>query len=397
MRLSHFAITKAKPKDRAYRLSDGAGLYLLIERNGSKLWRFRYRFAGRENMLTLGPHPAVSLAEAREKRDEARKLLAAGTDPSENRKREKREAAIERANTFGAIADEVLSNKEANAAAGSTIDKNRWLLKDLAAPLSDRPIAEITAAEILQLLKQIEKSGRRETARRLRGAIGSIFRYAIVTLRATSDPTLALQGALLAPKVNHRAAITDEKAFGGLLRAIDDYDGWPTLKAALQFNALTFARPGEVRGALRKEFDLDKSVWRISPERMKMRRPHEIPLSRQAIAALQDIWPLSEYAELVFPSIRSKRKPLSENAFNSALRRMGYEQDEMTAHGFRSTASTILNERGYNPDVIEAALGHQDEDEIRRAYNRAKYWPERVKLMQDWADLLDQFRSAKLS
>lgn len=394
MRLSHFAITKAKPQDKSFKLADGAGLYLLIEPSGSKLWRFRYRFAGRENMLTFGPFPAVSLGDAREKRDQARKLLASGVDPSERRKQEKREAALKSANTFGAIADEVLSNKEEREAAPSTIDKNRWLLKDLAAPLADRPIQEITAAEILELLKRIEKSGRRETARRLRGAIGSVFRYAIVTLRATNDPTLALQGALLAPKVNHRAAITDEKKFGSLLRAIDEYDGWPTLKAALQFTALTFARPGEVRGARRSEFDLDNAVWRIAPERMKMRRSHEVPLSKQSIFVLQEIWSLSEYGELVFPSIRSNRRPLSENAFNAALRRMGYEPDEMCAHGFRSSASTILNERGYDPDVIEAALGHQDEDEIRRAYNRAKYWPERVKLMQDWAELLDKLKVA---
>jgi integrase len=357
MHLSHFAITKAKPKDKAYRLSDGAGLYLHIEPGGSKLWRFRYRFAGRENMLAFGPYPAVSLGDARDRRDEARKLLAAGTDPSAKRKQDKREAATKNANTFGAIADEVLANKEANEAAGSTMNKNRWLLKDLAAPLAGRPVAEITAAEILDLLKRIEKTGRRETARRLRGAIGSVFRYAIVTLRATSDPTLALRGALLTPKVNHRAAIVDEKELGGLLRVIDGYDGWPSLKAGLQFIALTFARPGEVRGAKRTEFDFDKAVWRIAPERMKMRRPHEVPLSRQAVAVLKDIWPLSEYGGLVFPSIRSNRRPLSENAFNSALRRMGFGQDEMTAHGFRATASTILNERGINPDVIEAALG----------------------------------------
>jgi hypothetical protein len=260
MHLSHFAITKAKPKDKAYRLSDGAGLYLHIEPGGSKLWRFRYRFAGRENMLAFGPYPAVSLGDARDRRDEARKLLAAGTDPSAKRKQDKREAATKNANTFGAIADEVLANKEANEAAGSTMNKNRWLLKDLAAPLAGRPVAEITAAEILDLLKRIEKTGRRETARRLRGAIGSVFRYAIVTLRATSDPTLALRGALLTPKVNHRAAIVDEKELGGLLRVIDGYDGWPSLKAGLQFIALTFARPGEVRGAKRTEFDFDKAV-----------------------------------------------------------------------------------------------------------------------------------------
>ncbi len=395
MYLSNFAITKAKPKDKPYKLSDGHGLHLLVEPNGSKLWRFRYRFAGRENMLAFGAYPIVSLAAAREKREQTRKLLAAGTDPSAKRKLEKSAAATVTANTFGAIVDEVLANKESNEAASSTLDKNRWLLKDLAEPLANRPISEITAAEILQLLKRIETSGRRETARRLRGLIGSVFRYAIVTLRATSDPTIATHGALLAPKVNHRAAIIDEKQLGGLMRAIDDYDGWPTVAAALKFTALTFARPGEVRGATRKEFDFAKAIWSISEERTKMRRPHEVPLSRQAIAVLQGIWTLSDYGELVFPSIRSNRLPLSENALNSALRRMGYTKEEMTAHGFRASASTILNSRGHNPDAIEAALGHQDENEIRRVYNRAKYWPERVKLMGDWADLLDTFRNLK--
>jgi integrase len=395
MHLSHFAITKARPKEKPYKLSDGAGLHLLIESNGSKLWRFRYRFAGRENMLTFGAYPIVSLAEAREKRDEARRLLVAGTDPSAKRKQEKTGATTVTKNTFGAIADEVLANKEANEAASSTLDKNRWLLKDLAAPLANRPISEITAAEILQLLKRMETSGRRETARRLRGLIGSVFRYAIVTLRATSDPTIATHGALLAPKVNHRAAIIDETQLGGLMRAIDDYDGWPTVAAALKFTALTFARPGEVRGATRKEFDFEKAIWKISEERTKMRRPHEVPLSRQAIELLQSIWTLSDYGDLVFPSIRSNRLPLSENALNSALRRMGYTKEEMTAHGFRASASTILNSRGCNPDVIEAALGHQDENEIRRVYNRAKYWPERVELMQAWADLLDTFHEMR--
>ena len=286
----------------------------------------------------------------------------------------------------------MIARKEAEEAAESTLSKNRWLLEDLAAPLAKRPIAEITAAEVLQLLKRIETSGRRETARRLRGMIGSVFRYAIVTLRATSDPTVALHGALLAPKVQHRAAIVDEKALGGLMRAIDDYDGWPTLAAALKFTALTFARPGEVRGATRREFDLENAVWRISEERTKTRRPHEVPLARQTIEVLRGIWTLSDYGQLVFPSIRSNRAPLSENALNSALRRMGYTKNEMTAHGFRAAASTILHERGFAPHVIEAALGHQDENEVRRAYNRAKYWPERVTLMQSWADILDECR-----
>ena len=226
----------------------------------------------------------------------------------------------------------------------------------------------------------------------MRGTIGSVFRLAVVTLRANHDPTIALQGALLAPKTKPRAAITDERAFGGLLRSIDEFDGWPSIRAALQFSALTFARPGEVRGAKRSEINFEKSMWRISPERTKMRRVHDIPLSRQALAVLEDIWSLSDLGELIFPSLRTHTRSLSDNAFNSALRRMGFAQDEMTAHGFRASASTILNENGFNPDVIEAALGHQDENEMRRAHNRASYWKERVEMMQKWADMLDAFR-----
>jgi integrase len=393
MPLSDLAARKAKATGKPFKLADGGGLHLLVSPNGSKLWRLKYRFAGKEKLLSFGPYPAVSLADARRRRDEAKKLLIEGTDPSTKKKLDKLAASTAAANTFGAVAREVLENKKANDAAEATMDKNRWLLEHLAAPLADRPIAEITAAEILQLLKSVEKTGRRETARRLRGAIGSVFRYAMVTLRASQDPTLAIHGALLPPKVEHRAAIVDETRFGALLRAIDEFDGWPSLRAALKFLALTFVRPGEVRGATRNEFDLKEAVWRIPAERMKVRRPHEIPLSRQALAVLEDIWPLSEYGDLVFPSIRTNRRPLSENSFNAALRRLGFAQDEMTAHGFRASASTILHDRGYDSRVIEAALGHQDENEIRRAYNRAKYWPERVKLMQDWADLLDSFRS----
>ena len=255
-----------------------------------------------------------------------------------------------------------------------------------------RPITAITPAEILVLLQRIEKTGRRETARRLRGTIGSVFRLAIVTLRATNDPTFALRGALLRPNVQHRAAITDERELGALMRSIDEYDGWPTLRAALQLVALTMMRPGDVRHMCRSEIVFPKAVWHIPAERMKMRRPHDVPLSDQALTVLRGIWELSD-GQLVLPSIRSFSKPLSENALNSALRRMGYAQDEMTAHGFRSSASTILNERGCDPDVIEAALAHEDEDNVRRAYNRAKYWPQRVKLLQEWADLLDEFKS----
>jgi len=392
MSLSQFAILKARPKEKPYKLSDGEGLHLLVRPGGSKLWRFRYRFAGRENMLALGAFPATSLAAARTKRDEARKLLADGADPAVKRKLDKIAAATAAQNTFGAVAAECLANMEATGAARSTISKNRWMLNDLAAPLANRPIAEIVPAEILAVLKRIEKSGRRETARRLRGVMGSVFRHAIVTLRATHDPTVPLRGALLRPNVQHRAAITDEKQLGSLMRSVDEYDGWPTVRAALQLLALTMTRPGDVRGMRRSEINFEKAVWRIPAERMKMRRPHDVPLSKQALKILKDIWSLSDDGELVLPSIRSGKKPLSNNAMNSALRRMGYTKEEVTAHGFRSAASTILNERGFKPDVIEAALAHQDENDIRRAYNRATYWPERVKLLQDWANMLDEFR-----
>ncbi len=392
MPLSHFDIQNAKPEAKPYKLADGGGLFLLIQPNGSKLWRLKYRHRGVERALSFGPYPSVSLAEARTKRDDAKKLMSEGVDPSVRRKLDRIAAETAARNTFGLIVAEFIANLEANGAAEATIAKNKWLLEDLAAPLSNRPIAEITAAEILDLLKRIEKSGRRETARRLRGIMGAVFRLAVVTLRAPSDPTHALQGALLRPNTKPRAAITDERKFGALLRAIDDYDGWTTIKSALKFAALTFARPGEIRGARRTEISFEKATWRIPGERTKTRGPHDVPLSRQALDLIRDVWPLSDGGDLLFPSTRSVTKTLSENALNAALRRMGFGPDEMTAHGFRATASTMLNEREFNPDVIEAALAHQHENEICRVYNRASYWKERVAMMQTWADLLDEFR-----
>ncbi|UCI19275.1 tyrosine-type recombinase/integrase [Mesorhizobium sp. B2-1-8] len=395
MSLSDFACKNAKPKDKPYRLADGDGLYLVVQRSGSKLWQLRYRYLQKENILSFGKYPLVSLLDARVRRDNAKRLLIAGINPSAKRKEEKVAALTEARTTFGLIAEEYITRMKERDAAAATVTKTEWLLEDLASPLANRPIREITPAEILQILQKIEKSGRRESARRLRGVIGSVFRLAIVTLRAETDPTLALQGALQAPKANGRAAITDEKKFGQLLVTIDEYDGWPTLKAAVQFLALTCVRPGEVRGATRGEFDRDKAVWRIPAERMKMRAPHDVPLSKQALRVLEEIWPLSEHGGLVFPSIRSTRRPLSENSMNSALRRMGYGKDEVTAHGFRVTASTILNARNYDPDVIEAVLAHQDKNAIRRTYNRATYWEQRVTLMQEWGDLLDRLKMAR--
>jgi integrase len=395
MPLTPVAIKNAKSRTTPFKLADGGGLFVLVQPNGSKLWRLKYRFMAKEKLLSIGPFPVVSLVDARLKRDEAKRLLAKGSDPSVQKRLDDIAVRTAANCTFGLVAEEYLNNLAAQDAAASTIKKNRWLLINLASAISERPIAEITSAELLDMLKQIEKSDRRESARRLRGVMSSVFKLAIVTLRASNDPTLALQGALLRPKVSPRAAIIDEKQFGALLVAVDQFDGWPTIKAALKILSLTFCRPGEVRGMKRSEVDLEKAVWKISAERTKMRRPHEVPLSQQAVAVLKEIWPFSEGGEFVFPSIPSKHKMLSEGAFISALRRMGYTKEEVSPHGFRSSASTILNERNFSPDVIEAALGHQDKNAIRRTYNRASHWQERVSLMQKWADLLDEFKGIK--
>ena len=392
MALTALAIENAKSKERPYKLSDGEGLHLQVMPNGSKWWRFRYQFARKEKMLSLGTFPEVSLAEARLKKNAARKLVSDGIDPSARKKLEKQGVADNAQNTFKVSADGYLAHLKDNQRAVTTLEKNTWLLLDLAKPLHERPIRDITAAEILGIIKKVEKSGRRETARRLRGAIGSVFRFAIANVRAENDPTFALRGALLQPIVTHRPAITDEKKLGRLLVAVDEYDGWPTIKAGLQFLVLTMTRPGDVRYMRRSEVNFIKKQWSIPAERMKMRRPHDVPLSTQALAVLKNVWELSGGDGYVFPAIRRPR-PLSEATFNVALRRMGYSKDEVTAHGFRASASTILNERGHDPEVIEAALAHEDEDEVRRAYNRARYWEARLKLLQDWADLLDQFKA----
>jgi integrase len=367
--LSQFSIFKSVPKAKPYKLTDGNGLHLLIQPSGSKLWRMRYRYRNRENMLSLGAFPTVPLVEARARRDAVRKQISAGIDPALRKKLDRRSSAHE--NTFGAIAAEYIANLEANQSAPVTVSKNKWYLEVLAAPIANRPIAEIVPAELLDVLQKVERSGRRDTAHRLRAVMGSVFRLAVATLRAPNDPTYALRGALQRVNIKHRAAITDENKLGVLCSLIDEYDGWPALRSAMQFMILTMSRPGDVRGMKRDEVNFTKKIWKIPGERMKMRQPHDVPLSKQAIKVLEEAWPLNENCELVFPSLRATKKPLSENAFNSALRRMGYQKHEVTAHGFRSSASTILNEHGANPYVIEAALAHQDPNEVRRIYNRA--------------------------
>ena len=364
--LTQAEVLRAKPREKQYKLSDGNGLTLLVMPNGSKLWRFRYHFHNVEKMLSLGSYPEVSLVDAREKRDDARKSLRVGKDPSEARATEKVREAVASEHTFEVMAREYLTVLEEQGSAQATMDKNNWLLLDLALPLHKKPITQVTSADILQLLRVVEKSGRRDTARRLRGVIGSVFRYAIVNLKAENDPTFALRGSLRKFKPKHRPAITDETELGGLLVCIDEYDGWPTLRAALLFSSLVMVRPVEVRLMKRNEVNWPKAVWKIPGDRMKMRRDFEVPLSKQALQVLRTAWELSEGDGLVFPSIRSRQKPLSENALNSALRRMGYTKDEMTAHGFKASASTILNERQFNHDVIELCLAHEEEHDERR-------------------------------
>ncbi len=393
MPLSDLKIRKLKQRDKPFRISDGWGLYLLVRPTGTKSWQFRYQFMGNEKTLSIGQYPMVSLANARRKRDDAKRLLAEGKDPSIQKQLDLIDAQVKARMTFKEVADEYYESLVDRGLAPATLRKKRWHIEDLARPLHNRPIDQITAAELLHLLKPIERSGRRETAKKLRATISAIFRLAMVTMRAPADPSAALKDALLPPKVKGRAAITDEKEFGKLLRRLDEYTGWPVIPAAMKFQVLTCTRPGEARGARMSEIDLDERTWTIPPKRMKMRREHKVPLSRQAYEIVMDNWSEIKGVDLLFPSLISNRKLISENAFNTVLRRLGYSGDEVTAHGFRVTASTILNSRKYNPDVIEAILAHQDTNAIRRTYNRSTYWDQRVELMQTWADLCDAFRN----
>lgn len=394
MALSDIALRNAKPdRIRTIKLSDGGGLQLWITPAGSKLWYLAYRFDGKQRKLAIGAYPVVTLAGARERREWAKGLLASGIDPMEQKRADQQAESESRSNTFSVIAAELLDKKRREGKASATIGKREWLYGLANADLGNRPIATITAREVLNVLQGIESKGLHETARRLRSAIGEVFRFAVATSRAETDPTLVLRGALTAPVVQHRAAITDPVAFGGLLRAIDTFSGQPTTKAALQLMALLFPRPGELRQALWTEIDLERAIWTVPPSRMKMRREHHVPLPAQAVAILTALHPLTGFSPFVFPAIGNPRRPLSENTLNGALRRMGFGQEEMTSHGFRSTASTLLNESGrWSPDAIERALAHQDSDEIRRAYNRSAYWQERVEMAQWWADYLDTLR-----
>jgi integrase len=393
MALTDTAIRQAKAGDADRKIADDKGLYLLVTASGSKLWRLKYRIDGKEKKLSLGSYPEVGLKEARDRRDAGRKAAEAGSDPAAA----KREARIARqfaaGNTFGAIAEEYILKLEAEQRAAITIAKTRWLMSKLSPSLGKRPITEITPHELLAVLRASERKGHRETARRMRSFASRVFRYAVITARATVDPAQPLQGALVAPTVTHHAAIIEPVAFGGLLRAIEVYSGQPVTTLALRLSAHVFQRPGEIRQAEWSEIDFDKAVWTIPAARMKQRQAHRVPLSAQAIAILREAQALSGGGRYVFPKLGSLLKPMCENAINQALRRMGYGKDDMTAHGFRSTASSLLNESGkWNPDAIERALSHADTDQVRSAYHRGAHWAERVEMAQWWSDHLEVLR-----
>lgn len=393
MALSDAAIRAAKPAAKAYKLFDGGGLFLLVNPSGGKLWRLKYRHLGKEQALALGRYPDVGLKDARERREEARKMVAAGLNPSFEKKRAAIAASVGAANTFKAIADELIDKRSREGLKAITTDKAKWLLAQLEPALGSRPIAEIEPYELLAVLKKVELSGRHETANRLLAFSGRVFRYAVATTRASRNIAADLQGALISPKVKHHAAILDPDGVGGLLRAIDGFDGLPTTKWALQLAPHVFVRPGELRMAEWSEIDLPGAVWRIPGSRMKMNREHAVPLSAQSVAILKAVQELTGGGRYVFPSVRTPLRPMSENTLNAALRRMGYGVDEMTAHGFRSMASTLLNESGkWNPDAIERALAHGDSDSVRAAYHRGAHWDERVKMAKWWSNHLDQLR-----
>ncbi len=391
--LTDMKISKARPQAKATTLFDGLGLFLLIaplEQGGSKLWRFKYTFNGKQKMLSFGGYPEVSLADAREKRAEARKQIAAGIDPGDVRKALKAQTQ----STFEAIARERHEKFKANWTP-SHAERNLHRLEHHVFPIiGSRPIADIKAPELLTVLNRMESRGILESAHRIRSLCGQIFRYAVATGRAERDPSQDLRGALPAAKQNHLAALTDPAKVAGLLRAIDSYEGSFEVKSAMQLQAMFFVRPGELRHAEWSEIDLDAAVWSIPAHKMKMKQAHIVPLSRQAVKILQALKPLTGSKRYVFPSVRSSQRPMSNNAILAALRRMGYSKDEMTGHGFRAMARTILDEvLQVRPDYIEHQLAHAVRDPLGRAYNRTTHLAERKKMMQLWSDYLDGLKA----
>ena len=391
--LSDVQVKNAKPRDSEYKLGDGGGMYLLVTVSGGKLWNMKYRYADKEKRLSFGAYPAVSLAEARQRREDAKKLLANGVDPSEVKKAQKSAQGEQNANTFEVIAREWF-NKFAPGWAASHSEKILARLEnDLFPWMGNRPISEIKAPELLAALRRVESRGALDTAHRAKQNAGQIFRYAIATGRAERDIAADLKGALPPTKKNHYPSITEPKEIAPLLRVIDGFTGSFVVKCLLQLAPLTFTRPGELRRAEWCEFDFESEQWNIPASRMKMKEPHLVPLSQQAMDILKALKPLTGNGRYVFPSIRTNTRTVSENTFNAALRRLGYTGEEMTGHGFRAMARTILDEvLQVRPDFIEHQLAHAVKDPNGRAYNRTAHLIERKKMMQLWADYLDRLK-----
>ena len=391
--LTYIQINAAKPREKAWTLSDSQSLYLVIQPNGSKLWRFNYRFLDKQKKLHLGGWPTISLAEARARRDEAKKKIAEGIDPALEKKRARIAAKYAAANTFEAVAKEWLVKCERDGLAPVTVDKIRWLLAKAYPLIGTIPIAQITPHEVLAVLRKIEATGAYESARRMRSVLSRVFRYGVATVRCDKDVAADLRGAIAVPKVKHFAAITRPSEVGALIRAIDGYSGHKVTVMAMRLSPHVLLRPGELRQAEWTDIDFDEAIWYIPAERMKMRRPHRVPLSRQVIAMLKELHEHTHWWKYLFPCLGKPRKAMSENAVNQGLRKLGYTTDQMTAHGFRAMAATLLNEMGeWNPDAIERQLAHVDTNQVRRAYARGEYWDERVVMMQRWSDYLDQLR-----
>ena len=387
--LTETRIRVAKASDKPYKLYDERGLHMLVTPHGGRLWRLRYWLEGREKLLTLGAYPDVPLKRAREKRDEARKLIADGIDPNARRKA-LREAPVD---TFEAVAAEWLA-LQSKALSSETMSMLGARLKNFLYPyVGRRPVGTITAQELLATLRRIEARGRHETAHRVRALAGRVLRYAVATGRAQHDVAADLKDALAPVKSENFASVTDPARVGELMRAIDAYSGQPVTALALKLAPLVFVRPGELRGAEWSEFDIPRAEWRIPGARMKMGEPHIVPLARQALTIIKDLERFARGGRYLFPSLRTRERPMSDNTINAALRRLGYSSEEQTGHGFRSMASTLLNEQGYPPDVIELQLAHTERNKVRAAYNKAQRLPERRKMMQAWADYLDGLRT----
>jgi integrase len=397
MALTDAKIRTIKPEEKAYKLTDEKGLFLFIKSVDSKYWRFKYRFNGKEKLLSLGTYPTLSLAEARDKREEARKLLANGIDPGFAKQVAKHSRKVAAENSFEAIAMEWYAKISPQWVSRHAERVLRRLKNDILPWLGSRPISEISAPELLSVLRRIESRGAAETARKTHQTCTQVLRYAIVTGRAERNPANDLKGALQPVSKRHFASITDPKEIGKLLGALNDYQGSFVTKCALCFAPLVFVRPGELRRAEWSEFDLEKAEWHIPATKMKMRTKHIVPLSTQAIEILKELHPLTGTGKYVFPSVKSAQCSMSENTVLGALRRLGYTKEEMTGHGFRSMASTLLNEQGWNRDAIERQLAHSERNSVRAAYNYAEHLPERRKMMQAWADYLDELRASKPS